>query len=544
MTRLLDLDDLRTRDPQTAGSKAAWLAHARGAGLPVLPGFVVPIAEAASAFQRGRESLAEGGSGAARLAVMDVDLDGEFADELLRRGRELSPQLVVRSSSPLESEGVWSGAFTSYHEITPEELPTAVRGCWSSAFSSDVLERREATGLATERLSLAVLIQPQLEMEAGGTAGIGDGGAVTVVAVAGSPQAMLAGWEVGLRAVVDVDGRIEGETAVSTLGEAAIRGAAELARAAQAQFGDCLIEWGSEGERIVLLQVQPSAAAPDETPGSALPPELSGPTALRVAGHVLRFAGPLGETLVLPWMLALPGAPAPVAPSGRQSGDDALASARALAEEMTRAAWQAPLEEAAERASAALAALRGADPGEALERVERLHGADPVSAGEALGLLHYVAEQLVARGLLPEPEAIWRYTFTQVESMLAGVKVAPPRPGRASPERWDLFLHATASLQGRQYEGVAASAGVGAGPLRLIGDAADGARCRPGDVIVAPHPLAWLAPLLWNAAGLVTMGGSPAAHLLEVARWVRVPAVVGCELGDAVSWERATEHQT
>jgi phosphoenolpyruvate-protein kinase (PTS system EI component) len=42
--------------------------------------------------------------------------------------------------------------------------------------------------------------------------------------------------------------------------------------------------------------------------------------------------------------------------------------------------------------------------------------------------------------------------------------------------------------------------------------------------------------LLWDAAGLVTESGSPAAHLFESARALRVPAVCGVSLplGDRI----------
>jgi phosphoenolpyruvate-protein kinase (PTS system EI component) len=51
----------------------------------------------------------------------------------------------------------------------------------------------------------------------------------------------------------------------------------------------------------------------------------------------------------------------------------------------------------------------------------------------------------------------------------------------------------------------------------------------PRMVVVAPHPIPQLAPLLWGACGLVTAGGSAAAHLVEVARSRGVPAVIGCD---------------
>ena len=54
--------------------------------------------------------------------------------------------------------------------------------------------------------------------------------------------------------------------------------------------------------------------------------------------------------------------------------------------------------------------------------------------------------------------------------------------------------------------------------------------CSPREVLVAARPVGNLAPLLWNAAGLVTEVGSPGAHLFEVAAWLGVPAVCGVGL--------------
>ena len=46
------------------------------------------------------------------------------------------------------------------------------------------------------------------------------------------------------------------------------------------------------------------------------------------------------------------------------------------------------------------------------------------------------------------------------------------------------------------------------------------------------YPLPNFAPLLWDAAGLVALGGAPSAHLMEVARSLTVPAVVSCPVDD------------
>jgi phosphohistidine swiveling domain-containing protein len=52
----------------------------------------------------------------------------------------------------------------------------------------------------------------------------------------------------------------------------------------------------------------------------------------------------------------------------------------------------------------------------------------------------------------------------------------------------------------------------------------------PRSVIVARYPLPRYSPLLMDAAGLVTDGGSEAAHLVTVAQSLGVPAVLGCDL--------------
>ena len=79
---------------------------------------------------------------------------------------------------------------------------------------------------------------------------------------------------------------------------------------------------------------------------------------------------------------------------------------------------------------------------------------------------------------------------------------------------------------GTRHQGVPASGGVGAGVLsRPDGDPA--VRVSPRSVLAAGQPVPNLAPLLWDAAAIVTETGSPAAHLFESARALRVPAVCG-----------------
>ncbi|MGH8915999.1 MAG: PEP/pyruvate-binding domain-containing protein, partial [Acidimicrobiia bacterium] len=180
---IIDLDTEASRDPDRAGSKAAWLARGQGAGLPVLPGFVVEAAESRFHMSLGAATLAKRGSGGARLAIMEQTLP--LADELVDAGARVGPAVVARSSTALESSGEWSGAFTSYVGLVPPELPRAVVGCWASAFSVAALGRLEAAGLEPGSFPMAVVVQRALAPAAGGTARIDDDGAVTVNAVKG-----------------------------------------------------------------------------------------------------------------------------------------------------------------------------------------------------------------------------------------------------------------------------------------------------------------------------------------------------------------------
>ena len=58
---------------------------------------------------------------------------------------------MVRSSTTADDDGRWAGAFASYLDVGRELLPVAVRGCWASVFSRDVLARCEQVGSAVER---------------------------------------------------------------------------------------------------------------------------------------------------------------------------------------------------------------------------------------------------------------------------------------------------------------------------------------------------------------------------------------------------------
>ncbi|HEX9343302.1 MAG TPA: PEP-utilizing enzyme, partial [Actinomycetota bacterium] len=92
----------------------------------------------------------------------------------------------------------------------------------------------------------------------------------------------------------------------------------------------------------------------------------------------------------------------------------------------------------------------------------------------------------------------------------------------------ELHAHADAMAHGERFQGQPAAPGIAAGPARVAGGSPQRLPLPDRAVVVARYPLPHLAPLLWGAAAVVTFGGSPAAHLFQVARSLGVPAVAGC----------------
>lgn len=526
---LISLDDACGEDARVVGAKAAGLARARRLGLPALPGVVVPVEAGRPAIGRAATALTRGGSGAARLAMMDLDVDEALLAELRQEAGRLGTPVVVRSSSPLESGGVWAGALSSFEGIGPDDLRTAVRGVWASAFTVHALELCEATGTDPATLELAVLVQPQVEPTCGGSARVLSDGTVTVHATKGSPRDLMGGWEVGFRTQVFASGQIEDAEAKATLGAEPLRAAAALARRAQTLLGDDLIEWAWTGTDTVLLQTSRQPAAPPiEVTASA---ELVHPLALRIARLAQRFPGPLGEGLVLPWAVSLPAFWPPEASEPSRSPAVDLGAATAAAADLIKEAWQERPDRAREEAASVFTALRGPDPGPALTRLSTLRSVDPARGARVVALLEGLALAFVGQGTVRDPRRFWRRTRDAAEAGVRGLTPMQPEPLRLGPDRWEPFVHGTVRAHGRLVSGIPVVAGIAAGRLVVVDNPHDPPAVLDRDVVVAQRPLPGLSPLLWRASALVTTSGNPAAHLMEVATSLGVPTVLRADLG-------------
>ena len=248
---LVRLDDPRATAASLVGAKAAALARATAAGLPVLPGFVVTTS-ATEAWARPPASPLPAGL---REAWRRISEDG-------RRS------LVVRSSSTTEDGEASSlaGMFTSVLDV---------RG-WSDFLDAvgTVLSSRKAVP-GIETAPMAVLVQPLLDARLGGVLFgadpvTGRTDRLVVAAAEGAPEQVVSGAVDGAQYVLSPRGRkVAAERPLPGLGGAERRALARLARRVAAVFGGPQdVEWAFEGPTLRLLQSRPITAAASPVPGT------------------------------------------------------------------------------------------------------------------------------------------------------------------------------------------------------------------------------------------------------------------------------------
>ncbi|WP_329395624.1 PEP/pyruvate-binding domain-containing protein [Streptomyces melanogenes] len=253
------LDRPAAQLPLSAGSKAANLARAAAAGLPVLPGFVIPHGAGDDAR-------------ALRHAWRELSRDGTVP-------------LVVRSSSPQEDteESSLAGQFASVLDVRDwPGFRAAVRTVLDSA------DRPDGT-----RAPMAVLVQPMLDARVGGVLFGADPvegrlDRMLVSAVRGGPDTLVSGEQDGTSYHLTRSGRRLRPTTPHTNGEhlltrTELHRLARLARRVERIFGGPQdMEFGFDGEgRLWLFQARPITAM----------------TARPARGARLLGPGPVAETL-------------------------------------------------------------------------------------------------------------------------------------------------------------------------------------------------------------------------------------------------------
>jgi phosphohistidine swiveling domain-containing protein len=249
---VVTLDDPSAVDPTLTGAKAAALARAAVAGLPVLPGFVLTTA-AGTATETTTQELAE--------AWRWLSEDGERS-------------VVVRSSSTVEDGRASSmaGMFTSVLDV----------GGWP-AFLAAVETVLSSTAISPgiESAPMAVLVQPHVRARVGGVLFGADpvSGRTDrlVVAADATPDRVVAGEFRATHLLLSPRGRpLEADGDVPGLGRQELRDLARLAARAAAVFaGPQDIEWAFDGSgSLYLLQSRPitTRVVPSRARGPVLGP--------------------------------------------------------------------------------------------------------------------------------------------------------------------------------------------------------------------------------------------------------------------------------
>ncbi|MGY0061692.1 PEP/pyruvate-binding domain-containing protein [Streptomyces sp. LZ34] len=253
-THVVPLDHPLARQPASAGSKAAHLARAAGAGLPVLPGFVILHSPESETREPAAHSAYNGLT--TRQAWRELSADG-------------ARPLAVRSSSPQEDtqESSMAGQFASVLDVRGwDAFRAAVRTVLDSA-------RRTGSGPAAP---MAVLVQPMLAVRAGGVLFTADPLAarldrMLVSAVQGGPDTLVSGARSGTDYHLTRRGRLlrteppggpAGPAAARPLTRAELHRLARLAhRAEQVIGGPQDIEFGfDEDGGLWLFQSRPITA--------------------------------------------------------------------------------------------------------------------------------------------------------------------------------------------------------------------------------------------------------------------------------------------
>ncbi|HET6836380.1 MAG TPA: PEP/pyruvate-binding domain-containing protein [Acidimicrobiales bacterium] len=255
---LVHLGHTDAGDASLTGAKAANLAIAQRAGLPVLPGMVLTTAWNGRGWSHPSR-LHDRGDSPAWTAWRQMSDDG-------RR------PVVVRSSSTNEDGGTSSmaGVFTSV-------LDVADRTSFVQAVDDVLASAR--SGLITGA-PMAVLVQPQLSPRWGGVlfgadpiSGRTD--RLLLSACEGGPDRLVSGLDDGWTATLSPRGRVvQAEPADGALGipSRALRTLAKLAKRAATAFGGPQdIEWAIDDDGAVwLLQSRPITTTTGKPTGPVL----------------------------------------------------------------------------------------------------------------------------------------------------------------------------------------------------------------------------------------------------------------------------------
>jgi pyruvate,water dikinase len=290
-----------------AGGKGTNLARLARAGFAVPPGFVLTTAAYADFIDRNEladvvagttggvapgdlEALTEASAAIRHRFAACAMPDATVAALDAAYAQLDTPPVAVRSSATAEDlPGMsFAGQQESYLNVVgADALREAVVNCWSSLWTARAISYRTRHGIASDAVSIAVVVQRMVDAEAAGvlfTANplTGARTEITIDAGLGLGEALVSGQIEPDHYVVTVEGEIVGKTlgakAVSiraragggtethtadqadrqAIPDVVIERLATLGRRVAASFGEPQdIEWAWDGKRLFIVQSRP-----------------------------------------------------------------------------------------------------------------------------------------------------------------------------------------------------------------------------------------------------------------------------------------------
>ncbi len=304
LSYVIDLKELSQSDSELVGAKAANLGELARAGFPVPDGFVLTTNAC------GRFLTANGfDTDSSPEAVAAAPLPAQIASALLEAAAPFGDDsLAVRSSDVAEDlpGASFAGQYETVLDVRgAEALTTAVRRCWGSAFSQQVVvyrsnQQQQAVG------GMAVLVQRLIPADAAGVAFTanpvtGDRTETVVSAIRGLGERLVSGEASPDEWIVRGDEAVCQRAPERAIDTSQARLVADLARRAEAHFG-CPqdIEWALAGGEVFLLQARPITALPEEAP-DLVPVSVDPPPGFwrREDSHAPQPHSPMNRSLII-----------------------------------------------------------------------------------------------------------------------------------------------------------------------------------------------------------------------------------------------------
>lgn len=306
---LVSLDNPSAENLALVGGKAARLALLRRAGFRVPPGVCLTTAAGRQLFDAGIVGPTSSPDGSAEASAgnqpppLPPELAADLARAIARLDGRPEARFAVRSSAVAEDrdDASFAGQLDSFLDVAAQDVPRAVRKCWSAIWSERATQYRGTIGRPDES-AMAVLVQVMIPAAVAGVAFSIDptSGApeIVVEAVRGLGEALAQGHVQPDRYYLDratlsaARRPVVGRLGSPVLGASELRRIGELVLAIERQLGGHQdVEWGLADGELFVLQARPVTGLPA---GSVFTDVLPGDDGLWTSGFLEeRFPEPL-----------------------------------------------------------------------------------------------------------------------------------------------------------------------------------------------------------------------------------------------------------